>query len=214
MSSSAHPWLLVTPEDYEAHMASAEVGQWQVLNQILAEDLSRFQPRSLAVLGCATGNGFEHVDPRITERVTGIDINPVYLALLRERYQNRLAGLDLIESDVLETELPPRSFDLVHAALIFEYLDPAAALARITPWIRPGGTLTVVLQQPSDQSSPVTPTPYLSLRALGGILRLINPEELRQMALAQGLEEREARRIELEQGKSFHLGRYGRIGIA
>lgn len=121
------------PEDYEAHMASAEVGQWQVLNRILAEDLSRFQPSSLAVLGCATGNGFEHIDPRITKRVIGIDINPRYLARLRERHQHRLAGLELIESDVLEAELPPGSVDLVHAALIFEYLDPAAALARITP---------------------------------------------------------------------------------
>lgn len=208
MSSSDHPWLLVPPEDYEAHMASAEVGQWQVLNQILAEDLSRFQPRSLAVLGCATGNGFEHVDPRITERVTGIDINPSYLARLRERHQHRLADLELIESGVLEAELPPRSFDLVHAALIFEYLDPAAALARIAPWIQPGGMLTVVLQQPSDRSSPVTPTPYLSLRALGGTLRLVAPEEFRQMALAHGLEEHESRRIELKQGKSFYLGRY------
>ena len=200
------------PEDYEAHMASAEVGQWQVLNRILAKDLSRFQPRSLAVLGCATGNGFEHIDPRVTKRVTGIDINPGYLVRLRERHQHRLAGLDLIESDVLAVDFPSGSFDLVHAALIFEYLDPAAALARIAPWIRPGGTLTVVLQQPSERSSPVTPTPYLSLRALGSILRLIDPEELRQMALAHGLEEREARHIELKQGKSFHLGRYALRG--
>jgi SAM-dependent methyltransferase len=189
-------------------MASAEVGQWQVLNQILAEDLSRFQPHSLAVIGCATGNGFEHIDPRVTKRVTGIDVNPRYLALLRERHQRRLAELELIAADVLEVELRPGSFDLVHTALIFEYLDPAAALARIAPWIRPGGMLTVVLQQPSTQSSPVTPTPYLSLRALGSILRLVDPEELRQMAFIHGLEEREARRIELKQGKSFHLGRY------
>jgi len=212
--SPTHPWLLVSPEDYEAHMASEEVGQLQVLNRILAEDLSRFQPRSLAVLGCATGNGFEHIDPQITKRVVGIDINPEYLALLRERHQHRLADLELIESDVLEAEFPPNSFDLVHAALIFEYLDPSAALARIAPWIRPGGALTVVLQQPSARSTPVTPTPYLSLRGLSGVLRLVDPDEFRQIAGDHGLEGGEAGRIELKQGKSFYVGRYTRIGAS
>jgi hypothetical protein len=70
----------------------------------------------------------------------------------------------------------------------------------------------VVLQQPSVRSAPVTPTPYLSLRALGSILRLTDPEELRQMALVHGLEQRETRRIELKQGKSFYLGRYSLMG--
>jgi hypothetical protein len=28
------------------------------------------------VLGCATGNGFEHIDPLVTRRVVEIDINP------------------------------------------------------------------------------------------------------------------------------------------
>jgi ABC-type sugar transport system substrate-binding protein len=31
-------------------------------------------------VGCAAGNGFEHVDPRVTRTVVGIDINPDYLA--------------------------------------------------------------------------------------------------------------------------------------
>lgn len=71
----------------------------------------------------------------------------------------------------------------------------------------------MVLQQPSARSSPVTPTPYLSLRGLGSILRLVDPEELlRQMASTHGLKERESRRIELKQKKSLHLGRYSLMG--
>ena len=59
-----NPWLTIPAEDYEAHMASPEVGQLQVLNQLFKMVLEEHRPESLAVLGCSTGNGFEHIDPQ------------------------------------------------------------------------------------------------------------------------------------------------------
>jgi len=66
-----HPWLTIPAEDYEAHMASAEVGQHQVLSQLFKTVPEEHRPLSLATLGCSTGNGFEQIDPTKTRRVVG-----------------------------------------------------------------------------------------------------------------------------------------------
>ena len=86
-----NPWLTISAEDYEAHMASPEVGQLQVLNQLFKVVLEEHRPESMAVLGCSTGNGFEHIDPSTTRRVVGIDINPSYLAVARKRFLGSLS---------------------------------------------------------------------------------------------------------------------------
>jgi hypothetical protein len=38
------------------------------------------------LLGCSTGNGLARVDPTVTRRLTGVDLNPEYLARLRDRF--------------------------------------------------------------------------------------------------------------------------------
>lgn len=75
--SSGNPWLAIPEADYVGHMASAEVGQRQALNAIFRQTLARYAPARLLVLGCSTGNGFEHIDPAVTAGVTGIDVNVV-----------------------------------------------------------------------------------------------------------------------------------------
>jgi len=71
-----NPWHTIQAEDYEGHMASPDVGQLQVLNKLFKTVLEEQRPVSVAILGCSTGNGFEHIDTAITRRVVGIDINP------------------------------------------------------------------------------------------------------------------------------------------
>ena len=207
-----HPWLLVPPDDYEAHMKLPQVGQLPVLAELIREDLERFQPRSLAVFGCATGNGFEHIEPAVTQRVTGVDINPKYLETLSNRHMRRLPGLRLIESDILALEAPDEPFDLVHAALIFEYVDPAAALEIVTSWIGPSGNLTVILQLPSNSSNPVTSTPYESVRVLSPLLKLVEPDQFEQLARERGLSSVDSRSIALPSGKAFHVTRWRKPG--
>jgi SAM-dependent methyltransferase len=89
--------------DYEDHMALAEVAQAQVLSGIFAEVLKEHAPRSVAVLGCAGGNGFTEIDPTITPRVVGVDINPDYIAQTRARFQNRIPTLELFVGDIQPT---------------------------------------------------------------------------------------------------------------
>ena len=66
------PWLGIPLDEYEGHMCRADVGQLQVLNELFRRVLMEFSPKSIAVFGCSGGNGFEHIDPNVTERVVGI----------------------------------------------------------------------------------------------------------------------------------------------
>ena len=52
-----NPWLALPLGDYKGHMRS---------------------PASVAILGIAGGNGLEHVDPSVTSRGVGLDLNPQY----------------------------------------------------------------------------------------------------------------------------------------
>ncbi len=206
-----NPWIAVEPADYEAHMTSPAVAQLPVLSDILARDLAACRPASLLVVGCATGNGFEHIEPRVTGRVVGIDINPAFLAVLRERHGRRLRGLDLFAEDMLDPALEPGAFDLVHAALIFEHVPWEAALHRMTGWVRPGGVLSVVLQLPSAESAPVGAT-VIAARypEIGETMRLVDPAEFEAAARGLGLALEESQRLSLPQRKAFLAARWRR----
>ncbi|HVS25014.1 MAG TPA: class I SAM-dependent methyltransferase, partial [Gammaproteobacteria bacterium] len=92
-----NPWLTIPLADYEAHMALPEVGQAQLLAAVFAAELRARAPASVAVLGCAGGNGFEHA-PR-SLRVVGVDLNPDYVAAARARFGGRLPRLELHVAD-------------------------------------------------------------------------------------------------------------------
>ena len=93
------------------------------LSTIFARVYAARRPRRLAVLGVATGNGLDHVSPIITGRVVGVDLNLSYLAVARQRFMRLGATLELLHGDLEKVDLPPRGFDLVHAALVLEYVD-------------------------------------------------------------------------------------------
>src|SRR5581483_11213619 len=121
------PWLNIPLDDYEAHMNAHAVGQLRVLSELFAEALASCRPESLAILGIAGGNGLEHVDPSVTRRVVGIDINPDYLDTLRQRHGARL-NLELHCCDLAQQSLMAEPVQLVHAALIFEHAGAGRCL--------------------------------------------------------------------------------------
>jgi len=205
MAHPRNPWLDVPGEEYEAHMGSPGVQQLEYLARIFAEVLTSYRPEALAVPGCATGNGFEHI-PAGASRVVGVDFNPQYLATLRQRFQSALPTLELVCEDVVSCDLGQRSLDLVHAALIFEYVNPATIINRVEPWLRPGGTLSVVLQLPTSTGRAVSDTPYESIAALEAVLTLVEPSVVRALAGRCGLDEIESRTDTLASGKQFFFG--------
>ena len=207
-ASDRNPWLGIPVADYEGHMGSAKVWQSPMLNQIFADALAEFAPRSLASIGCCTGNGFEHIDPRITHRTVGIDLNPAYLRALERRFAGRLPGLELICADIASDSVESGPFNLVHAALIFEYVRPEDVLPNLRGLLAPGGVLAVVLQLPSHTSKMVSETPYTTLRALESIMQLVDPAVFCELAERCGLAMLRSWEVELKQGKGFHVAYY------
>jgi len=198
-----NPWLDIAVDDYVGHMSSPDVGQSQVLKRLFGEILREVRPRSVLVLGCSTGNGFEHIDPAATSRVVGVDINPQYLQRLVERIRSPGFSLDLQCTDLSRYAFEPAAFDLVHAALVFEYVEWIRLLPRISETLRFDGVLSVVLQTPSPVTPAVTPTRFTSLGALESIFRFVDPDVLIEEAAACGLSLEWRRSEQLNAGKAF-----------
>ena len=101
-----------------------------------------------------------------------------------------------------------RAYELVHCALVLEYVDPDVVLAKIARWLSPNGVLVVVLQLHSPEAKAVTETGYDSLKLLEPLMKLHEPDDIRQRAIAVGLLE-SASQIEcLESGKQFYIGHF------
>ncbi len=207
-----NPWLSITAADYDGHMGPDGADQLGPLARIFGEIVGEVRPPSVALLGCATGNGLEAIEPAVTSRVVGIDLNPEYLALARARHAALGEALDLRCADLLTCALEPAGFALVHAALVFEHLDPAALAARIAGWLAPDGLCSVVLQAAARGEAPplVSRTGFPSLAALSATMRLVSPSELSRLFAAHGLAERRAWQVPLRDGKAFHAAIYGR----
>src|SRR5215813_11300375 len=95
-----HPWLEIPIVDYEAHMALPSIGQAQLLATALQRTVAEFQPRSLAVLGVAGGNGLELVERAIVRRVVALDFNPDYLAICSQRFASSFTEFEPVLHDL------------------------------------------------------------------------------------------------------------------
>ncbi len=199
-----NPWLDLPLADYEAHMALPHVGQAQLLRELLGAALDEHVPRSVAVLGCAGGNGLEQAIARGLERVVGIDFNPDYVALARARFAHA-PTVELAVCD-LETGAPDVApVELAYAGLLFEHVDPARVLERLRRLLAAAGTLVAVLQLPSAAVDAVTPSPFVSLRSLSTVMRLVPPERLRTLAVERGYVPLDARTVATSGGKQLHV---------
>jgi len=207
-NNNQNPWLFIPASDYEAHMGSNGVGQLSVLNSIFKDVLQDIRPRSMAVLGCGTGNGFEHINPQITQKVLGIDINPKYLKILHKRHGDRFPGLELACSDLYIITYPDHSFNLIHAALVFEYVDIEKMLNKVSRWLTKGGVLSVVLQLPNPKLEMISKTRYTSLKSLESIMHLVDPIAFNGAAERYGLYKSKETEIPLKSGKKFLLSYY------
>lgn len=206
MLQTNNPWLHIPASDYEGHMSSPEVGQLQLLNGLFKMILDETAPESLAVLGCTTGNGFEHIDFTRTTRVVAIDINPDYLDEAKERFTQPAMNIEWKCADLHLENLGESQFDLIHGALIFEYVDPELILPKLSAALKETGVMSVVLQLPGNDLPPVSQTPYKSLEKLAPIMKLIDRETFTDLAFRSGLNEQRGAIIPLQSGKEFFFG--------
>jgi SAM-dependent methyltransferase len=200
-----NPWLDIPLADYEGHMALPYVAQAKLLSDVFADALKIFSPQSVAVLGCAGGNGFDRISSQITKRVVGIDINPEYIHDTRKRFNDRLPALELFAGDIQTDAFDFLPVDLVFGSLLFEYVDVDVVLVNIRSMLTASGKMVTVVQLPNTGIPEVTPSPFTSMRALSSAMRLVPPEILERLAAVQGFELIGSRVVESAGGKLFQV---------
>jgi len=180
-----NPWLMIPLEDYEGHMAMPDVGQAKMLANEFEELLKTYAPTSAALIGCAGGNGFEEA--------------------AKARYAGRMMGLELYCADIEGHMLEFRPVHMVYGALVFEYVDIAKALKNLRGICLPNGILAALLQLPKEGAASVSPSPFVTLKELSSIMRLVPPDNFRKVAEKLGFGLFSQKLITLESGKQFSL---------
>lgn len=208
--SAPNPWTVVPAPDYERHMGPEGVDQLAPLASIFQETYLSAQPDRVLVLGCATGNGLEHVDPSVTNRIVGVDVNLVYLGIARQRFFHLGPRLELYCKDATEYRAPPGTFDLIHAALVFEYLHPEVLVRRIAEWLADHGTCAAVLQLPGGEAAEAAEPSSRAMQIIRKAMRLVPPDELVRLFQHYGLPLRRQREVPLKYSRRFWVGVFGK----
>ena len=201
--SPKNPWLEIPLADYEGHMALPEVAQGTYLADTLERLVREHAPRSVAVIGCAGGNGFSQLAALKVPRVVGADINPAFLAKAKRRYSGSFQCLELICCDIASANCLFEPVDFIFAALIFEFIDVSVGLASLRGLLRPGGHVAAVLQLPHASIDAVTPSPFTSLAKLGPIVRLVSPADFQRAAEQAGFSLRSSQPARFALGQSL-----------
>jgi len=201
------PWSVVQASDYERYMGPEGVDQLGPLSALFQEAVLAAQPDRLLVVGCATGNGLEHVDPSVTRRIVGVDLNLQYLGIVRQRFFHLGPRLELYHADIATFRAAPGSFDLIHAALVFEHLYPEVLVRRVSEWLAEHGICSVVLEAPGgDRPEP----PSKALQLVASAMQLVAPEELTRLFEHYGLGLRRQKEVLLRRGDRFWHGVFAR----
>ena len=203
--TATSPWLTIPLADYERHMSLTKIAQSRMIADEFESALREHAPSSVAVVGCSGGNGFDRIDPRVTKRVVGIDINPDYVSVLRRRFSRRIPSLELWVGDIESARCPLRPVDLVYAALLLEYVEVTSTLKSLRSLLRPGGILRVLLQLPSRAVPEISPSPFLSLQSLSAIFKLRDPAQVRSAAASCGLTSMPSHKVALRSRKRFEI---------
>ena len=199
-----NPWLDVPLSDYEGHMALPGIEQAQLLSGILSGALEQFSPCSVAVLGCAGGNGFERISPNVS-RVVGVDVNAHFVAAAKARFARRFKCLELIVGDIQSYEVSFAPVDLMFAGLVLEYVNVEAVIARTPSMLIAHGRLVTLLQLPSISHQQVSPSPFSSIQALGEVMHLVPPLHLQNVAEAQGYVQLDSHTVASAGDKQFQV---------
>lgn len=197
-----NPWLKVPYEDYERHMSDEDVYQLQTLNSILKTHLNELKPKSVLVLGCTGGNGFEHINDEITQLVVGVDINKDYIDRCRRIYENKNYILDLRCMDISTEDIAIQNIDFISCALLLEYVDNQSLLNKIKKVMDKSSKLNIVIQR-NNKHGFVSDTGIESLNVLNVLCNEVDEDKLENL-LVQSEYEIESKEIhKLPNGKEF-----------
>jgi SAM-dependent methyltransferase len=189
-------------------MALPGIEQAQMLSDIFACVLAKVSPRSVAVIGCAGGNGFDRIPPDIS-RVVGVDLNPRFVAETESRFKDRIENLELIVGDIRSHEVSFAPVDLIFLGLVLEYVDVESVMARMPSMLTARGRIVTVLQLPTVGCQQVSPSPFESVHPVGEVMHLVPPARLRDALEAHGCIQLESRHVVSPGGKQFQVQAFG-----
>ncbi|MBW6490604.1 MAG: class I SAM-dependent methyltransferase [Lentimicrobium sp.] len=197
-----NPWLEIPYSDYENRMS--EVGQSQILSRLFSDCLSIYKPAHVALPGCATGNGLEHISGHKVHSVHAVDINPLFLDQLRQRFAETIPGLLTYCIDLQNEELPFSDIDLIFCGLLLEYVNPEIVIPKMAGVLAGGGVIVLVIQQ-SLRSSFVTKTRFTSLEKLSEIGREIYFNDVTKILFKSDMVIVKSYDIQLNESKFFKV---------
>jgi len=195
-----NPWIEIPYTDYESHMK--EIGQSQILSNLTEYCLNKYLPESFALLGCATGNGLEHVKPEITKGIYAIDINQNYLKKTKENFTEKIKNIETICADIENDELTINNIDLFFVGLVLEYVEPKRVLKKIINTLSKKGVLFIVIQK-NRQTPFVSKTKYKSIEKLSDYSSEVNEKEIDAFIRSENLILINQEEINLAENKSF-----------
>ena len=110
-------------------MARPSGAQSLRLATTLQSIVSRFHPRSLAILGAAGGSGLELVDAAIVRRIIALDMNADYLRVCASRHAAPFAEFEPVQHACHRGRQPSNQSSaslLASCSNIFAWMCPAA----------------------------------------------------------------------------------------
>lgn len=153
-----NPFLEIPLEIYEKHMSLDSVYQLQTLNEIMHDQLNRYDVSTYMILGVAGGNGLEHIDISKIDVVYGVDINSQYLETCRQRYSYLGSHFKEICANLTELTASLPKSELIIANLFIEYIGYEAFICHMKK-ANPK-YISVVIQINTDDEF-VSDSPYL-----------------------------------------------------
>jgi hypothetical protein len=117
------------------------------------------------------------------------------------------AKLELFCSEAEKFRAPAGAYDLVHAALIFEYVHPEVLVRKISEWLAPAGTCSVVLELPGEGGPEPASKP---LRIIERAEKHVAPAELTALFTHYGLARRRDREVPCAHGRRLWAATFGR----
>jgi hypothetical protein len=191
------PWLDVRPEECDGHMHAVE--QDAALARLFRQAYDRVRPRKLAVLGCGTGYGMECIDPGLTPETIALDLNPEFLAVARRNLPHLQGHVRWVAGSVEQYRLRGGGFEMVHAALLLEYVELDAFVSCIAGGLSSTGVVSVVIQLPGGPKG----SDFPSIQTIADVARLVPPGDLVEQMAGLGLRPLVGEEVALPLGKRF-----------
>jgi SAM-dependent methyltransferase len=159
-------------------MRHPDLKQWQTLELMIQKQLADHPARDILWLGIGTGNGLSYV-PSTVEHVYGVDCNPEFLDICRQRHGDAVPGLELHCLDLNQESLSGPRVDMIMASLVLEFLDPEAFLRQVNA-VHISDTIVSVIFQERRSVKMVSSSGVKAMQVLSGFHREVDRDTLIQ----------------------------------